>query len=550
MKKLVVFFTAVFLFVFLLTACSNNSVGPVQEKKSEDNTSAVPQSGGKINIGVTSAINLDPLKVQTDEEKSFVSLIYEGLVKIDGQGRIKPALAKAWEISGNGRTYTFKLMNNVKWHDGGIFSSNDIKATFDRIRQIKSLREKKDKVKVFPEFDNIESYSATDADTFTVNLFKPDAGFLYGMTIGILPASSISLEKGQTGSPSDKSSDTQQILKPSGTGKYKVVKQDSDTIELKKNEDYYGKKPYIDEIAIRIFPDINSMKEAFKNREVDIMPVDTQDWGIFQNMPNVSLLHYPSRYFEFMALNLKNDLFSDVGVRQAILMSIDRNKILQDTTLGRGIIVDSPVMPFSWAYNPQVRHQPFNREKAGEMLKSAGWKDEDGDGILEKKVNGKKKKFEFELLVNTSNAARYQVASDIQKDLKEVGISVKMVNVPWEELKTRVMGKKFDAAIMGWKLSPNPDLRFMFLQDEIKNGYNFVSYSNPQLDEILIKAQSINLEQEQKALLYQAQEIISRDQPYIFLYSPNNLLAINARIKGFQPDPVNLFNNIDDWWVE
>jgi peptide/nickel transport system substrate-binding protein len=184
------------------------------------------------------------------------------------------------------------------------------------------------------------------------------------------------------------------------------------------------------------------------------------------------------------------------------------------------------------------------------MLKSAGWKDEDGDGILEKKVNGKKKKFEFELLVNTSNAARYQVASDIQKDLKEVGISVKMVNVPWEELKTRVMGKKFDAAIMGWKLSPNPDLRFMFLQDEIKNGYNFVSYSNPQLDEILIKAQSINLEQEQKALLYQAQEIISRDQPYIFLYSPNNLLAINARIKGFQPDPVNLFNNIDDWWVE
>lgn len=550
MKRFARFFTVFFLFIFLLTACSDNSVNPVQEREQKNNTSAVPKSGGRINIGVTSAVTLDPLNAQTDEEKSLDSLIYEGLVKIDGQGRIKPALAKAWEISGNGRTYTFKLMDDVKWHDGGMFSSTDIKATFDRIKQIKSLKEKKDKVKLFPEFDNIESFSAPDKNTFIINLYRPDAGFLYGMTVGILPASYLISEKGKTEGSSKKTSDGQYMPKPSGTGKYKITRQDSDTIELKRNEDYYGRKPYIEDIIIRIFPDVNSMKEAFKNQEVDLMPIDTQDWDIFQSMSNVSLLHYPSRYFEFMALNLKNELFNDTTIRRAILMSIDRNKILQDTTLGRGVLVDSPIMPFSWAYNPQVQHQPFDRDKAVQEFKSAGWKDEDGDGILEKKVGGRKKIFEFELLVNTSNAARYQAASDIQKDLKEVGISVNIVNVTWEELKTRVMGKKFDAAIMGWKLSPNPDLRFMFAIDEIKNGYNFVSYSNPQLDEILIKAQSSNLEQEQKALLYQAQEIISRDNPYIFLYSPNNLLAINKRIKGFQPDPVNLFNSIEDWWVE
>lgn len=549
MKRLSVYLLVFLILIFSVTACSNNSVNPSQENKPGENVSSVPKSGGKINLGVTSAINPDPLQAQTDDEKSIDSLIYEGLVKIDGQGRVKPALANGWEISADGRTYTFKLNNDVKWHDGGLFSSDDIKATFDKIRQMKSQQAKK-KIKVFPGFDNIESYSAPDAHTFTVSLFKPDADFLYDMTVEILPASYVSPGEDRSGTSSGKSSESQQESMPSGTGKYKVVNQYSDTIELKKNDEYYGKKPYIDDIVIHIFPDVDAMKEAFKNQEIDLMPIDTQEWGIFQNMEDVSLLHYPSQYFEFIALNLKDSLFKDAAVRQAILMSIDRSKILQDTTLGRGIVIDGPVMPFSWAYNPQMQHQSFDRDKAVKILKDAGWSDGDGDGILEKKTGGKKIKFEFELLANTSNAARYQAASDIQNDLKKVGIAVKVVNVPWDELKTKVMGKKYNAAIMGWKLSPNPDLRFMFSGDEIKSGYNFVSYSNPQLDELLIKAQSSNLEEDRKAFLHQAQDIISRDLPYIFLYSPNNLLAVNKRIKGFQPDPVDIFNNIDGWWVE
>ena len=101
---------------------------------------------------------------------------------------------------------------------------------------------------------------------------------------------------------------------------------------------------------------------------------------------------------------------------------------------------------------------------------------------------------------------------------------------------------------MGWKLKPNPDLRFMFASDEIRNGYNFVSYSNGELDNILIQAQT-NYEGKRE-LLYKAQEIISQDLPYLFLYSPNKLLAINNRLQGVKPDPVNLFNHINEWWIE
>ena len=297
------------------------------------------------------------------------------------------------------------------------------------------------------------------------------------------------------------------------------------------------------------FPDSYSMKEAFQSQSVDLIKIEAQDWGIFQSMTDVTLLQYPSRYFEFMALNLKNQLFSDSKVRQAILMSLDREKILQDTTMGRGIVIDGPILPYSWAYNSQIPHVTLNSKKAIQILNEAGWKDENEDGILERKIGSRIQNFEFELLVNTSNIARYQAANQIKKDLAEVGISVKLVDISWDELKNRVLKKNYDAALMGWELSPNPDLRFMFLSDEIRNGYNFVSYSNPDLDSLLIKAYTQNMEADRKLLLFQIQDIIAKDLPYIFLYSPYKLMAVNNRIKDIKPNAVNPFSNIIEWWV-
>lgn len=342
------------------------------------------------------------------------------------------------------------------------------------------------------------------------------------MNRGILPASII--EKSKT----DKTDD-ELTLEYIGTGPYKVVGWKSNSITLHRN-DYYSDKPYIDEINFRRFPDNNSIKEAFTNQTIDLAIIESEDWNIFQNMEDVYLLQCPSRYFEFISLNLNNPLLSDVKVRQAMLMGINRDRILQDTTLGRGIVIDGPILPFSWAFNSQVQHVAYNPKAALQMLQEAGWKDEDEDGILEKTIGNKNYKFEIELLVNTANGARYQAASHIEKDLKALGISVKLVNVTWDELKTNVMNKKFDAAIMGWKLTPNPDLRFMFASSEIKNGYNFVSYSNTELDVLLIRANAS--EEGRQELLFKTQEIINKDLPYLFLYSPNKLLALNKRLKG------------------
>lgn len=538
-KKLTV--VLMLILIFFNTACSNTSLNTIEQKESvKKENSGPPKSGGTINLATMSTFDLDPLKTNDDETKAILSLIYEGLVKIDGQGMIQPALAESWEIDDTGRTYTIKLRTDVKWHNGDSFTSADVKTTFDRIRELKKLR-LKDYESGFPEFDNIQNYEALDEHTFTISLFKPDADFLYQMNRGILSMSFIEASK---------TSKTTEQTTPEfiGTGPFKVVSKTRDTVSLKRNDEYFGKKPYIEEINIKIYPDNTSVKEAFNNRDIDIINIESEDWNIFHEMEDVYLLQYPSRYFEFVAMNLNNPILSDIKVRQAILMGIDRDRILQDTTLGRGLVIDGPILPYSWAFNSQIQHITHNKKMAAQSLEEDGWKDEDDDGILEKTIGNKQYKLEFELLVNTDNGARYQAASHIQKDLKDLGISVKLVNATWDELKGKVMSKKYDTAMMGWKLAPNPDLRFMFASSEIKSGYNFVSYSNPELDDILIRAQ--NDDKGRKELSYKAQEIINQDLPYLFLYSPNKLLALSAKLKGVKPDPVNLFNNISEWWVD
>lgn len=534
------FFIIVIIVTLILQGCSAPAITPVPEDTPGE-TDNTPKSGGKITLASKSKINLDPLQGINGDENSSSDLVFCGLVKIDGEGRIKPSLAESWDITADNKTYSFRLREDVKWHDGGDFKSADVVATFDKIMAIKKQIPKYGESRRFQEFDNVEGYDAPDEKTFTVILHKPDVDFLYDMTIGVVPSPKETVE----GVRPDDNIMTQMNI---GTGPFKVVTESEDLALLVKNEDYFETKPYFDEIEVRYFPDDFSRKEAFKNAEVDLVQIEPDDWGVFLNYPNTYLLQSPSRYFEFVALNLNKPIFSDVNVRRAMFLSLDREKMLQDTLLGKGMIIDSPILPFSYAFNSQIKPSPFNPSAALELLEEAGWKDEDEDGIAERIVNGKKQKLEFELLVNMSNTKRYQAALQIEKNLKDIGIAVKLVNVAWSVLEKQVMKKQFDAAVMGWKLAPNPNLKFMFSGSEIKSGYNFVSYSNPEFDEILSKAHSQVPEREES--LQKAQEILSQELPYLFLYSPNDLWAISGRIKGFRPNPVNLYDSIHEWWID
>lgn len=540
MNKKIIGAILIILMIFLNGACSNpKSTSQISNTQNQQKETEKPISGGTINLAAMSSLTLDPLNVANEDDKNILSLIYEGLVKIDGQGKVQPALAKNWQVDESGTTYTFNLRQDVRWHSGENFSSSDVKATFDRVRELNKSA-KNNTQTLFAEFNNIQSYDAPDAATFVVHLYKPDPDLLYKIDFGIVSASSIESLKSNSAAGQSFA----------GTGPFEVASKSSDSIALKRNEFYYNKKPYIKEVNIKIFPDKETAKEAFMSSSIDVIEIEQEDYDKFSEVKDSYMLQYPSRYFEFIALNLTNPLFSGANVRQAMLMGIDRNRILQDTIWGRGLVIDGPILPYSWAFNPNAQHIEYNKKLAAEKLKELGWKDENGDGILEKTIGKQKYKFEFELLVNASDSARYQAASHIAEDLKELGISAKITNLSWEDLQNKVISKKYEAAIMGWKLAPNPNLKLMFSSSEIKDGYNFVSYSSQELDDVLNKIQTSRDENNKKELLYKASEIISRDLPYLFLYSPNEILALNTRVKGVNPNSINLFYNISEWWLK
>jgi len=215
--------------------------------------------------------------------------------------------------------------------------------------------------------------------------------------------------------------------------------------------------------------------------------------------------------------------------------------------MGAGQVANGPFKPGTWAHNPKLKPYPYDPKKAREMLAELGWKDSDGDGILDK--NGQK--FEFTLLTNQGNDARAKTAEIIQKRLAVVGISVKIRVVEWASfIKEFINKRRFDAVLLGWTISPDPDPYDIWHSSKTKpQEFNFIGYNNPEVDELLLKGRKTFDIKERSKLYFKLQEILAYDQPYTFLYVPDALPVIHARFKGIQPETAGIFHNFIKWYV-
>jgi len=523
----------------LLYGCDINNFSNEEEPK--ENIEEQPVDGGRIVLGIEGNINtINPILVSQEGEEKISNIVFKGLVKLDKELNVVPDLAESWAVSDDGLEWTFLLKDGPKWSDGSPITSKDVVFTFNQIF------DKKSDSSVSQKFQNLASFKALDDSRIVFKLFQPDAFFLNELTVGIIPfhifeGEEIEVEELKT-------------LKL-GNGPFKVSKWDTvlKEIILEKNEKYYDKIPYIDEIVFKIFPDKESQKSAFKAGEIDVVEIENEDSLLYQHMDNVKIYRFPNMYYEFIALNLKKNifLFQDIRVRQALLYGIDRDKIQKDILSNKGIIVNSPVLPYSWAYNGNLESYPYDPKKALLLLQEAGWEFSEADGFLYN-INpntGRKIKFEFKLIVNEENNTRIQVAELIKQNLKELGIGVEVISKPWDEVKKHIEKKDFDAVFLAWKLDMTPDIQFAFHSNEINKGYNFVSYSNPDIDEISLAVRRTMDLKERKELLFKGQKIINNELPYLFLYTKDRILAVKSQINGISPGPNSFFEDIEYWWT-
>jgi len=528
-------FRYIFMITLLLILAGCGSSDKIGVNSSGDTKPAYGDILVEGSIG--DASNLIPILASDNSSHEISGMIFNGLVKYDKDINVVGDLAESWDISPDGLVITFHLRKGVKWHDGQPFTAEDVLYTYQ------VTIDPKTPTAYAGDFLKVKKAEVLDPYTFRVTYDKPFAPALMSWGAAIYPKHLLA-GKDISQSPLTR--------RPIGTGPYKFKEWvTGQKIVLVSNPDYFEGRPYTDGFIMRIIPDMATMFLELRANGIDQMGLTPLQYTRQTEAPlfrkNYNKYRYLSFSYTYLGYNLKSPLFIDKRVRQALAHAINREAIISGVLLGLGKPATGPLKPGTWAYNPNVRTYPYDPQQARDLLAEAGWKDTNGDGILDK--DGQP--FSFELISNQGNEVRGKCAEIIQENLAQIGIDVKIRILEWAAFVNDFINKRrFDATILGWTIPMDPDLYDVWHSSKTRmEELNFISYANPEVDTLLEKGRSTFNQKERKRCYDRIQEILAEEQPYNFLFVPDALPIIHARFRGIEPAPIGISYNFIKWYV-
>ncbi len=531
------------LLTFLVFGCSNDEK-KAAKTTSENTPQSVPTSEMKPAYGdmmirgsIGDASVLLPVLASDSASSEINSLIYNGLVKYDKNINLVGELAERWEISEDNLKIRFYLRKDVTWQDGTPFTSKDVEYTY------RIYVDPKTPTAYATDFLRVKEFRIIDDHTVEVIYEKPYAPALASWGQSMLPSHLLE-GKEITDSPLKRN--------PVGTGPYRFKEWNTgEKTLLESYHNYFEGRPYIDQVLTRVIPDLATMFLELKASRLDQMGLTPMQYERQTNNQwfneHFNKYKYLAFGYSYLGYNLKDWKFQDKKVRQALTTAINRESIVQGVLLGLGDVANTPYKPDTYWYNPHVKKFPYDPEKAKKMLEEAGWRDTDGDGIIDK--DGKP--FEFTIITNHGNDMRKNAATIIQKDLKNVGIEVKIRVIEWAAfIKNFINKRNFEACLLGWGIGIDPSQ--IDIWNSKKTGeseLNFITYQNPEVDRLLELGVSTYDKEERKKYYDEFQAIIAEDQPYTFLFVQYSLPIISSRFHGIQPAPIGISYNFTEWYV-
>ena len=498
---------------------------------------AVPAYGDTLVEGtIGEASTLVPILASDSASHSVAGQVYNGLIKYDKDLWLVGDLAESFTVADDGLTIIFRLRRNVRWHDGAPFTARDVLYTY------RVIIDPKTPTAYSEDFKQVASVTAPDLFTVVVHYRSPFAPALASWGTAILPAH---LLEGQeiTKSPLAR--------KPVGTGPFRFKEWVAgQKIVLEANPDYFEGRPYLERYVYRVIPDTSTMYMELKAGGVDMMgltPVQyarQTDTSRFRGAFNK--YRYPSNSYLYLGYNLRHPLFKDVRIRRAMTAAINKDELIQGVLFGMGQKAHGPIVPGRWAYHTAVKDIAYDPAYARQLLAEAGWRPGQG-GILHK--DGKP--LQFTILTNQGNQQRLMTAQIIQQRLLQVGIDVRIRVVEWAAFLKEFIDKgNFEVVLLAWMTSQDPDMYDIWHSSKTKPGeLNFIGYNNPEVDRLLEEGRSTFDLEKRKRAYARIQEILAEDQPYTFLYVPDALPVVSARIRGIEPAPAGIGHNLIKWYV-
>jgi peptide/nickel transport system substrate-binding protein len=465
---------------------------------------------------------LDPAYVDDGESAKVIVNIYDNLVKYKtGSTEIEPALATSWTVSRDSKVWTFKLRKGVKFHDGTPFNAAAVKFSVER--QLPPLATDDMPYASFT-FEPIKKVEVVDNYTVKFTLSRPYAPFLANMAM-CLAAPIVS-------PAAVKKYGKDFIQHPVGTGAFKFEKWDRDQqIVLVKNPNYWGKKAFVDKVVYKVTKENAVRASELITGAIDIMDgVDPNDVKKLESS-KMKVIKNPGMNINYMGFLCHRKPFSDVRLRQAISMAINRETLVKYLYQGYSKVANGPLPGFIPGYDPKLSPLGYDPEKAKKLLAEAGYKDLSFNFIT----------YSNPRPYNSVNGVK--LAEAVQAELLKIGVKTTIKAYPWKEYKDVLMkGAAGDAFFYGWTGDNGDADNFLSLLDsrQIESTLNSAKYANPEVDELLDKAASTMNPQERVKLYHQLQKILVNDAPWVFISHAVDMAAVRPNVKGFSPHPTGV----------
>jgi peptide/nickel transport system substrate-binding protein len=525
---------------------------------------ALAEGGVTVTIGQVSEVaNLNPTLYPRTPDQNLQCLIFDSLVKPQPDLSFGPSLAESWEVSEDGKLYTFHLRKDVKWHDGQPFTASDVVFTFTSLADptyVGGAESRVDSIAGSKEYragtaDSVTGIQAPDDYTVTFQLTEANAAFLGQLNMAVLPKHLLGDIKPGEWEKADFNRN------PVGTGKYKFVKWESGQyIELSKNPDYFGDKPSIDTIYYR-FGDQTTLTAALINGEIDVVEtIEPSEVELLSTSGTAAAVTYPTLNMYYIGLNQLNKNLKDLKVRQAMSYALDK-KTMIETVYGEYAFATDDIFPEShWSHSTTVTTYPYDPAKAEQLLQEAGYVKNASTGIYEK--DGAPLHLIFDMV--TKGQAQADMAQLIQQYFKAVGIDMEIREQDFSTLAfTRLLPQDangqgravtaddFDMYTLGFGVEVDPDeYRNYFVSTATPpNGMNFISYNNPAVDELFAKSLTLTTVEDRAQCYHEIADAISKDIPWIPLYGNLSIAGVSNKVKNFSADFRGITYQIEKWTI-
>lgn len=511
----------------------------------------VPARGGSLTEGIIGSPRfVNPLLALSDTDRDLSALIYSGLLKATPEGELVPDLAQEFSLSENGIRYSFILREDARFHDGVAVTADDV---------IFTILKAQDPALKSPKRANWEGVTAEKVSEREVALIlkQPYAPFLENATLGILP------KHLWADANTEQFPFSPRMISAVGSGPYKIEKMERDgsgipvSYELVPFIAYSRGAPFIARLNLRFYQNETELLEALARGEIEsasaVAPEAAEE--LRARGARVERTPLPRVFGVFFNQN-QAPLFAEKAVRQALSLATDKEKLVAEILHGYGIPISGPAPLLSEKEKaPEEEGAETRRAQAEALLIKAKWNINEKEGVREKKKGKETRTFTFSL--TTANAPELRKSAEMLQEMwEEIGAKVDIKIFETGDLnQNAIRPRKYDALLFGEIIGRDMDL-FAFWHSSQRNdpGLNIALYTNSAVDKLLEEGRRISGEERRREAYRKATEAIESDMPALFLYAPDFIYILPARVQGFRMErlmiPSERFLNIPEWYTE